>query len=69
MSFSKENDVKTHLSRRIRKTILPFKPAAEPDSKGCSIEEQNCSPTCTSSAISTRDRTSVAVSISTRLPA
>jgi hypothetical protein len=43
MSFSKKSDVKNHLSRRVRKNILPFTPTAVPDSTGHSIEEGHSS--------------------------
>lgn len=44
MSFPKKSDVKNHLSRRVRKNILPFTPTAVPDSTGHSIEEGRSSP-------------------------
>jgi hypothetical protein len=69
MSFSKKTDVKNHLSRRIRKNILPFKPVTGPDSTGYSIEEHNRSSMRTFSAVLPRDENAVAATVIRKLPA
>jgi len=69
MSFPKKTDVKSHLSRRIRKNILPFQSVTEPDLAGYSGEEQSHSSTCISSIVSSYGENSVAVPVIRKLPA
>ncbi len=63
MSFSKKSDVKNHLSRRVRKNILPFTPATVPDSTGHSIEEEKRSSTQAPTAVLPRNGDAVRVSV------
>ena len=63
MSFSKETDVKNHLSRRIRKNILLVPPGAGPDFAGYSGEEQDHSSVRISDIVSPRRENWVAFPI------
>jgi hypothetical protein len=63
MSFSKRSDVKNHHSRRVRKNILPFTPATEPDSTGHSMEEEDHSSTHPPTAVLLRNGDAVGVSV------
>jgi hypothetical protein len=63
MSFSKKSDVKNHLSRRVRKNILPFTPATVPDSTGHSIEEEGRSSTQAPTAVLPRNDDASGVSV------
>lgn len=63
MSFSKKSDVKNHLSRRVRKNILPFKQVTEPGSTQYSIEEQDRSSARIPSAVLPRNGDAVGVSV------
>ena len=63
MSFSKKSDVKNHLSRRVRKNILPFTPAMVPDSIGHSIEEDGRSSMQAPDAVLPRNNDAFGVSL------
>jgi hypothetical protein len=44
MSFNQKSDVKNHLSTRRHKTLLPFRPAAQPnttDNSGAEARDKN----------------------------
>ncbi len=67
MPLPQKSDVKNHLSRRIRKNILPFKPAIESAAAGPPIEEQKRSSTLPSDTVLPRGGNSTSVSISRKL--
>lgn len=63
MSFPKKSDVKNHLSRRVRKNILPFTPGTVPDSTGHSIEEEGRSSAQAPAAVLPRNDDATRVSV------
>jgi len=69
MSFPKKSDVKNHLSRRIRKNILPFRPVTGPNLTGYLGRKQNPSSTQISGIASLHSENLVAVPVIRKLPA
>jgi hypothetical protein len=69
MSFPKKSDVKNHLSRRVRKNILPFRPVTELNLTGYLGGKHNPSSTQISGVTSPHSENLVAVPVIRKLPA